>query len=235
MKNVLITGASHGIGAECARLFVKNGYTVYINYNQSEAEALALENELGCVAIKADVSNASEVEAMANSINEYGGIDVLINNAGISEQKMLQDITEADWDKMFAINAKGPFLVTKACLPCMLRKKQGKIINISSVWGVEGGSCEVHYSASKAAVIGFTKALSKELGPSGICVNCIAPGIIDTKMNNHLSVDEKQAFCEGTALGRMGTPLDIAKTALFLASDGADYITGQIIGVNGGI
>lgn len=236
MKNVLITGASRGIGKELVYEFIKNGYRVFLNYNKSKKEAVKISEETGAVLVKADISNSGEVEKMAELIhNNYGKIDVLVNNAGISQIKLFTDITENDWDNMFNINMKGMFLVTKAFVSDMINKKKGKIINISSMWGVTGGSCEVHYSASKAAVIGFTKALAKELGPSNINVNCVAPGVIDTEMNSHLSEEDLQALKEETPLERIGSVGDVAKTVLFLASDNADFITGQVISVDGGM
>ena len=236
MKNVLITGASRGIGKELVYEFIKNGYRVFLNYNKSKKEAVKISEETGAVLVKADISNSGEVEKMAELIhNNYGKIDVLVNNAGISQIKLFTDITENDWDNMFNINMKGMFLVTKAFVSDMINKKKGKIINISSMWGVTGGSCEVHYSASKAAVIGFTKALAKELGPSNINVNCVAPGVIDTEMNSHLSEEDLQALKEETPLERIGSVSDVAKTVLFLASDNADFITGQVISVDGGM
>lgn len=236
MKNVLITGASRGIGKELVYEFIKNGYRVFLNYNKSKKEAVKISEEIGAVLVKADISNSGEVEKMAELIhNNYGKIDVLVNNAGISQIKLFTDITENDWDNMFNINMKGMFLVTKAFVLDMINKKKGKIINISSMWGVTGGSCEVHYSASKAAVIGFTKALAKELGPSNINVNCVAPGVIDTEMNSHLSEEDLQALKEETPLERIGSVGDVAKTVLFLASDNADFITGQVISVDGGM
>ena len=236
MKNVLITGASRGIGKELVYEFIKNGYRVFLNYNKSKKEAVKISEETGAVLVKADISNSGEVEKMAELIhNNYGKIDVLVNNAGISQIKLFTDITENDWDNMFNINMKGMFLVTKAFVSDMINKKKGKIINISSMWGVTGGSCEVHYSASKAAVIGFTKALAKELGPSNINVNCVAPGVIDTEMNSHLSEEDLQALKEETPLERIGSVSDVAKAVLFLVSDKSDFITGQVLNVDGGI
>ncbi len=235
MKNVLITGGSRGIGAACVEEFSKNGYRVFLNYNKSGEAAEALRERTGCVMIKADISNSADVSRMIEKIHEYGKIDVLVNNAGIAEQKLFSDITEDDWDRMFNINMKGMFLVTKAVLPDMIYKKSGKIINFSSVWGISGASCEVHYSASKAAVIGFTKALAKELGLSGINVNCIAPGVIDTDMNSHLDDETRKELCDETPLSRFGTARETARLALYLASKDADFITGQIISPNGGL
>lgn len=236
MRNVVITGASRGIGAACAGAFSKNGDRVFIIYEKNDAAAKKIAEETGGIPIKADVSDSAAAAAAVEYIHgSFGKIDVLVNNAGIAQIKVFGDITEQDWDKMFAVNTKGTFLMTKAVLPDMINKKHGKIINISSVWGQTGGSCEVHYSASKAAVIGFTKALAKELGPSGICVNCIAPGFIDTEMNAELDSEAVEAVCEEIPLERAGTAADVAKTVIFLASDAADYITGQVVAVNGGL
>lgn len=232
MKKVLITGGSRGIGAACVRAFAHAGYRVFFTYRSSGAAAAALSEETGAVGIKADVSSA---EDMARAADAVGGVDVIINNAGISQIKPVQDITESDWDRMMAVNVKGMFLTVKAFIGGMINKKYGRIINISSMWGEEGGSCEVHYSASKAAVIGFTKALAKELGPSGITVNCISPGVIDTEMNAHLSAEDTAALTEETPLCRTGSPDEAASAALYLASDGAGFITGAVLPVNGGI
>ena len=236
MKTVLITGASRGIGAQTARIFAENGYRVIINYNKSKDAAEVLAKELGASIICADVSQKSDVELMFSQIqNEFGGVDILVNNAGIAQAKLFTDITEEEWDKMFSVNVKGIFNCTKAALPYMIHKKSGKIINISSIWGITGASCEVHYSASKAAVIGLTKALAKELGPSGITVNCVAPGVVETDMCALLSPEDISALKDETPLGCIGTPDDIAKTVLFLASGGGDFLTGQVISPNGGM
>lgn len=235
MRNVIVTGGTRGIGAAISREFIKNGDRVFAVYEKDGKTAEAFAKETGAIIIKADISTKSGVSAVYNEVKKYGKTDVLVNNAGISQIKMFSDITEEDWDRMFAVNAKGTFLMTQTVLPDMIHEKQGKIINISSVWGQTGGSCEVHYSASKAAVIGFTKALAKELGLSGIQVNCIAAGVIDTAMNSHLTDAEMRQLREEIPLNRIGTPEDVAKTALFLASCGASYITGQVLGVNGGM
>lgn len=234
MKNILITGGSRGIGAACVKEFSKNGFRVFLNYNNSEKAAKKLADETGAIPVRADISNSDEVRKMIDFIHGYGKISVLVNNAGIAEQKLFSDISENDWDRMFDINIKGMFLVTKAVLPDMIHEKSGKIINFSSIWGISGASCEVHYSASKAAVIGFTKALAKETGLSGINVNCIAPGVIDTEMNGHLDDETKAELCQETPLNRMGTPEEVARLAYFLASSDSDFITGQIISPNGG-
>lgn len=236
MRNVVITGASRGIGAACAEAFSKNGDRVFIIFEKNYAAAKKISEKTGGILIRADVSDSAAAAAAVKYIHDsFGKIDVLVNNAGIAQIKVFGDITEQDWDRMFAVNAKGTFLMTKVVLPDMINKKRGKIVNISSIWGQTGGSCEVHYSASKAAVIGFTKALAKELGPSGICVNCVAPGFIDTEMNAELDDKAVEAVCEEIPLERAGTVEDVAKTVIFLASDAADYITGQVVAVNGGL
>lgn len=233
-KTVLVTGASRGIGAATAQLFAENGWNVVLNYNKSEAQALALAEKIGAVAVKADITKPDEIQNMLNAARvHFGSIDVLVNNAGIAQQKLFTDITENDWDNMFNVNVKSMFMVTNAVVRDMIRNRRGHIINISSIWGIAGASCEVHYSASKAAVIGFTKALAKELGLSKIAVNCIAPGVIDTQMNSHLDRETLSELKDETPLGKIGTGADIAKTALFLAE--SEFITGQIISPNGGI
>ena len=234
-QTVIITGASRGIGRECAKQFAKAGYNVAAVYHKSEAEAESLKAEIGCEIFRCDCAVYSEVcEAVVEISSVFGGADVLINNAGIAEQALFSDITEAMWDNMFNVNVKSVYSFTHAALPYMIHNKYGRIINISSMWGQAGASCEVHYSAAKAAVIGFTKALAKEVGLSGITVNCIAPGVIDTDMNAHLDEETMAYLKEETPMNRIGTPEDIARTALFLADKGSDFITGQIIGVNGG-
>lgn len=235
-KTVLITGASRGIGAQTARKFYENGYNVVINYNNSEKEAIKLSNELaGSIAIKCDVSSQEQVKAMIESvISKFGRIDVLVNNAAIAVSNLLTDITEKEWDDLFSVNVKGMFLASKYAVKDMLKYHNGKIINVSSMWGISGASCECAYSATKGAVISFTKALAKELGPSGINVNCVAPGFIDTDMNNNISREDADAFCENTPLMRMGNSEEIANAIYFLASEDASFITGQILSVDGG-
>lgn len=240
MRNVLITGASRGIGAETARLFAKNGDNVFINYNRSEKSALVLYNELkekgyNVNTIKADVSVSEEVGKMFDEIETLcGGIDVLVNNAGIAQTKLFTDITDGDWNRMIATNLNGAFYCCRRAIPYMVHKHFGRIVNISSMWGQVGGSCEVHYSAVKAAVIGLTKGLAMEEGLSGITVNCIAPGVIKTDMTSNLSKDDFNALKDETPTGTLGTPYDVARAVLFLASDDSSFITGQVLGVNGG-
>lgn len=240
MRTVLITGASRGIGAAAARRFAEAGDRVAINYNtnkdRAQALAAALEKEGYPVkTFRADVSNMQEVIRMINDLHHaFGPVDVLVNNAGIAEQKVFADITEQDWDRMFATNVKGMYLCAQAVISDFLQKQSGAIVNLSSVWGITGASCEVHYSAAKAAVIGFTKALAKELAPSGVRVNCVAPGVIDTDMNAALAEEALAVLREETPLGAIGTPEQVAEAIYFLAGEGAGFITGQVLSPNGG-
>lgn len=238
---VLVTGASRGIGAEIARQFALHGHRVAVhgNAHMEQAERLCCElsaQHLSAMPVSADITDSRQVgEMLARIEAKYGAVDILINNAGVAlPQKLLTDCTEADWTRVFDTNGKGAFLVTRAVVPGMVAKKAGAIVNISSMWGVTGGSCETPYSASKAALIGFTKALSKELAPSGIRVNCIAPGFVATEMNAALSPETVAAIVEETPLMRAGTPYDIAAAAMFLALEDASFITGQVLSVDGG-
>ncbi len=234
-RNVLIVGGSRGIGATMVRLFSHAGYGVAFTYARAEKEAKHLACETGSLAICAD---SAKREAMDAAIQKFhtalGKADVLINNAAISKIGLFTDITEDEWATMRTVNLDAPMYYAKQLIPDMVAKKQGRIINISSMWGQVGASCEVAYSTTKAALIGFTKALAKELGPSGITVNAIAPGVIATEMNASLAPDVLGALCEETPLGRLGTTEDVAKAALFLAGDDAEFITGQVLAVNGG-
>lgn len=240
-KTVLITGASRGIGAECAVEFARNGASrIVIGYNNSEQQALELEARLReagvkALALRVDVSSSRQVESMFAKANAaFGPVHILVNNAGISQFSLFTDISEEDWDRMMDINCKGMFLCCKAALPDMISAKEGAIINLSSIWGQVGASCEVHYSASKAAVIGLTKALAKETGPSNVRVNCVAPGVIETDMLASLDPESRRQLAEDTPLMRLGSASDIAKAICFLASSEASFITGQVFGVNGG-
>ncbi|TDT57249.1 elongation factor P 5-aminopentanone reductase [Fonticella tunisiensis] len=239
-ENIIVTGASRGIGRAIAEAFARRGCSVLINYNQSVESAITLYEKLSSENLsvrlfRADVSRRDEVKSMVDyCIREFGGVDVLVNNAGIAESKLFIDITEEEWDDMMDVNLKGIFNCTQEVLKHMISEKRGKIINISSIWGIVGASCEVHYSAAKAGVIGLTKALAKELGPSNIQVNCIAPGIIKTDMLSPYSEEELEELRQETPLMRLGTAEDIAACALFLASREADFITGQVISPNGG-
>jgi 3-oxoacyl-[acyl-carrier protein] reductase len=237
---VIITGASRGIGKATAELFAAKGYNVLLNYNQSEKEAVQTASRLqemgfSIALYKGDVTKKREMGAMADfCAHTFGSIDVLINNSGIAASKLFVEISEAEWDEMLNVNLKGVFNCSQEALRYMLPAKKGKIINIASIWGIVGAACEVHYSAAKAGVIGLTKALAKELGPSNIQVNCIAPGIIQTEMLNSLNQEELDGLRLQTPLEKLGTPSDIAACALFLASDSANFITGQVISPNGG-
>ncbi len=236
MKTALITGASRGIGEAIARKLSKDGMYVFVNYEKSEEKAKKIAEEIGGCAICCDVSDEKAVTQMIKTIEEKtGGVDVLVNNAGISIVKMFRDTTPEEWDRIFSVNVTGAYNVTRSVLHNMVKNKSGRIINISSVWGEVGASCEVAYSSTKAALIGFTKALSKELGPSNITVNAVTPGLIDTDMNSDLSDEDKADFVSQIPLMREGKPQDVANLVSFLASDKAGYITGQIIGVNGGL
>lgn len=237
MKTVLITGASRGIGRETARLFHEKGFNVIINYYKSETEALKLQNELkNSVAIKADVSSESDVEKMVKAAAErFGTIDVLVNNAGIAQQKLFTDISAEDWNRMICVNLTSVYNTCRHVVPLMISQKSGKIINVSSMWGITGASCEVHYSAAKAGVIGFTKALAKELGPSGINVNAVAPGTVMTDMCKDFDPETLDILKEETPLCRLGTARDIANAIYFLADDSSSFITGQVLSSDGGM
>lgn len=240
VKTALITGASRGIGEAAAELFARRGYQVMIHYHQSEEKAMALyhrlkEENLSVSLVKGDISNARDVKhIVCKTIETYSTIDVLVNNAGIAKRNLLLDVTEEEFDRLFQVNVKGLFLMTKEVLPAMLLKKEGSIVNLSSMWGITGASCEAVYSAAKAAVIGFTKALAKEWGPSGIRINCVAPGVIDTDMNKGFQKEDLELLKEETPLGRIGSPLEIAEAIYFLGSEKGRFITGEVLNVSGG-
>ena len=234
-KNVFVNGGSRGIGRAVCEMFAEEGARVAFTYLHSEDEAKALASKIGGLAIRADSRLSSEVHsAFSYAEQKLGFIDTLVNSAAKSEFRLFTDIDDCAWRDMMAVNLDGYFYYIREALPAMIREKKGRIINISSMWGQVGASCEVHYSASKAAVIGLTKALAKEVGPSGITVNCVAPGVIDTDMNRALSDADRQALTEETPLGCMGTPEDVARCVLFLAGEGGRFITGQVLAPNGG-
>lgn len=238
MKIVLITGASKGIGRKIAKILAREGYNVIANYNKSEKEAIELQEELKKENIeidifKADVSKRKEVKELINFvIQKYKKIDVLVNNAGISSYGLFTDITDEDWKKVIDTNLYSAFCVTQEVLPSMIHEKEGCIINISSIWGTVGASCESIYSISKAGMDAMTKSLAKELGPSNIRVNSIAPGLIDTDMNKNLSKESIEEIKQEIPLGRIGQPEEIAKCIKWLMED--NYTTGQVISINGG-
>ena len=235
MKTVLITGGSRGIGREIAKAFAKSGYRVAFTYKKSENEAKSLAEEIDALAIRADSAVEGDVVSAVNLVkSKYGRIDCLINNAAISSFSLFTDITLDQWNEMIAVNLTGAFLYAREVSRGMVGEKSGRIINISSMWGLVGSSCEVHYSTAKAGLIGMTKALAKELGPSGITVNAVAPGLINTDMNKSLDADAIKAIKDETPLMRVGECTDVAAAALFLASDEASFITGQVINVSGG-
>lgn len=241
MKVALISGGSRGIGAATAIALARSGFMVAINYLQNESAATKVAEKIisegGTARIfKADVSNPNEVRAMFASVHEsLGDVDVLVNNAGISYIGLLQDMSDDDVSRQLGVNLLGAINCSKEAIKQMISNKSGVIINISSMWGEVGASCEVVYSACKAGIIGLTKALAKEVGPSGIRVNCVSPGVINTDMNRELDDEAIDALCQDTPLLRIGTPEDIARTVAFLASDEASFVTGQIFSVNGGI
>ena len=236
MKNILITGGSRGIGKAMVKAFSDKGYKVAFTYKSSLEDAESLSKETGALAIMADSAKENDVvKAVSTAANTLGGIDILINNAGISSFSLLQDLTLTEWNECMSVNLTSAFLYSREVIPYMLRSHEGRIINISSMWGLVGASCEVHYSAAKAGLIGFTKALAKELGPSGITVNAIAPGVIDTDMNSHLSGEDMKELSDETPVGRIGNAEEIAKAAIYLSSDDASFITGAVLNISGGL
>lgn len=228
MKQVLITGGVRGIGLATARAFADKNYAVTVCYSSDEEGASAAKKE-GFRVVKADVSKEEDVQKM---FAEIGNIDVLVNNAGVSLIKQLQDTTLSEWNKVFSVNTTGAYLCSSYALKGMLKKGTGSIVNVSSVWGVVGGSCEVAYSSSKAALIGFTKALAKEVGYAGVRVNCVAPGAIDTKMNDCFSKEELSSLAKEIPAGRLGQAEEVAQAICLLVEN--EYITGQILTVDGG-
>ena len=234
--NVFIIGGSRGRGAEAVRRFSAAGSRVVFTYHRSELEADALRQETGAVPVRCDVKHSDSVRIAADTaFRTLGQIDVLICNAAIADFGLITDIAESRWEEVMDTNLNGVYYCIKNVLPSMISRKSGCIITVASMWGEVGASCEVAYSAAKAGVIGLTRALAKEVGPSGIRVNCVSPGMIDTDMNAGVDEESVRAIEEETPLGRTGDPADVAKTMLFLASDDAAFITGQVISVNGGL
>lgn len=239
-KSVIITGASRGIGRACALEFAKNGYQVLVCYRRSSDDAAEVCRVISAAGGRAlpfqmDIANLSDCRrTVSKAMMEFGHIDVLINNAGIALPALFTETSEADYDRLFDVNMKGMFFLTQAAAKEMIAAGGGSIVNISSMWGITGASGEVAYSASKAAVIGFTKALAMELAPSHIRVNCVAPGVIDTDMNACYDADTMRALAEKTPLGRLGTPEDVAKSVCFLSDETSSFITGQVLTVDGG-
>lgn len=236
MRRVLVFGGSRGIGAACVRRFCRDGDTVAFTFLNSANDARALENELPVRAIRCDVRSGADVDrAVSEAMCALGGLDVLVNCAGVAHFDLAQDISDIDLDRVIDTDLSGTVRACRAAIPHMIAHQSGRIINIASMWGEIGASCESAYSAAKGGVIAFTKALAKELGPSNITVNCVSPGVIDTDMNKSLSTETMAALAADTPLGRIGTPDEVAAAVAFFASDDAGFITGQILGVNGGL
>lgn len=231
VRRALVSGASRGIGAACAAALARDGAYVTVNCLNNLDLAEKVAADIGGRAYAADVSDGKAVEKM---FEDVGSVDILVVNAGIALQKLFTDTTPLEWRRLFAVNVDGAYNLIRCALPHMIHEKWGRIVIVSSVWGVRGASCEAAYSAAKAALIGLTRALSKELGPSGITVNCIAPGVIDTDMNSHLSAETLEELRYETPLSRIGTPEEVAAAVRFLCSEEAAFITGQVLGVDGG-
>jgi len=231
-KSALVTGGSGGIGAEICRTLAGNGYLVFVHYHTGHDRAVSLANAIGGQAVCADLRSPSAIRQMMLQI---GDLDVLVNNAGIEHTGLFTHTSPETWRDLFAVNVDGAYHVTHQALPAMIRQKSGSIVNIASMWGEVGASCEVAYSATKAALLGMTKSLAKELAPSCIRVNAVSPGAVETEMLSNLSSTDKEAIAADTPLGRLGTPKDVAVAVAFLCSDKASFITGQVLSVNGGM
>jgi 3-oxoacyl-[acyl-carrier protein] reductase len=232
---VLVTGGSRGIGAATVKRFSENGDRVVFFYRANEDLAKKISAETGALGICADVSDPTSVQEGIRRTHEFcGEINILVNNAGVAHIGLLSDMTDSEWERVIGTNLTGAFYVSRAVIPDMVRSHHGRIINIGSMWGKVGASCEVAYSASKAGLRGMSMALAKELGPSGITVNCIEPGVILTEMNQTLSEDTLSSLCDETPISRLGTPEEVASAVFFLASEEAAFITGQTLGVDGG-
>lgn len=235
MKYALVTGASGGIGEAAARCLARDGFCCALHGCRNLPKVRALARELGGIAVAADFENPAAIDEMAESVlREFPKIDLLVNSAGVGCQGLFGEVSDDDARRVFAVNVGGVMRVTKRFLPGMLSRHSGAVVNIASVWGETGASCEVHYSAAKAAVIGFTKALAKEVAPSGVRVNCVSPGVIDTPMNASLDALTMAGLAEETPLGRIGTPEEAAEAVAFLGSERAAFITGHVLAVNGG-
>ena len=236
MKTVLITGGSRGIGAETVRAFCEAEYRVGFLYEQNQKQAEAVSRETGALSFRCDVGDSRQVAEVFSTIErQLGQVDTLIHAAGIAQQCLLPDMTDEEWRRMFAVHVDGAFFLARAALPSMISRKAGQIVLLSSMWGQVGASMEVAYSAAKAALIGMTRSLAKEVAPCGIRVNCVAPGAVQTDMLVNLDTAALTALSEEIPLGRLGTAEEVAKTILWLCSDNASYLTGQVLGVNGGM
>lgn len=234
-KKVIVTGGSRGIGAGIVRAFANEGAKVAFLYHNAQEAAEKVSRETGSIAVRCDLGDASDAErGMREAISALSGVDVLVNNAGICKSGLIQDLSLDDWNRLIAVDLTAVYICTRICVPEMVRQKYGRIVNISSIWGMVGASCEVGYSAAKAGVIGLSKALAMELGPSGITVNCVCPGVIDTDMCASYDDKTRRELAEATPVGRLGTPEDIADAVLYFSGDGASFVTGQVLSPNGG-